>query len=142
MDHRSIYLPLLWVCTTAFALRVMGQVYVALYKPRWLPPMEEWYAGLLPYPLLLPAQLLILIAMTLGAYDYSLERGPFFITNATGGKIIVGLAGLYFAGMVVRYVVTMLRHPERRWVRIPVPIALHWVLAGYLFLWGSAFLYD
>ena len=50
-----IYLPLMWACVVLFMFRVLGQVYVALYAPRWLPPMGEWYSGLLPYYLLLPA---------------------------------------------------------------------------------------
>ena len=54
----------LWICVGLFLLRVLGQLEVVLIAPAWLPPMEQWYSGLLPYPLLLPAQILILMLMT------------------------------------------------------------------------------
>ena len=46
---------LIWFCVAAFFVRVLSQVYVALYQPPWLPPMNEWYSGLIPYGVLLPA---------------------------------------------------------------------------------------
>ena len=38
--------------TALFALRVAGQVLVALRAPAWLPPMEDW--NFVPYRILLP----------------------------------------------------------------------------------------
>ena len=67
MDPRVVYLPLMWACVILFMFRVLGQVYVALYAPRWLPPLREWYSGLLPYYPLLPAQRLISGFMTIVA---------------------------------------------------------------------------
>ena len=43
-----------------FLVRVAGQLAVALFAPGFLPPMELWYSGLVPYPVLLPLQVLIL----------------------------------------------------------------------------------
>jgi hypothetical protein len=40
-----------------FLLRVVGQILVAFLGVRFLPPLEDWYSGLLPYPILLPVQL-------------------------------------------------------------------------------------
>ena len=132
-----IYVPLMWVCVVLFMFRVLGQVYVALYAPRWLPPMREWYSGLLPYYLLLPAQLLIFALMAIVAYDYTREEGFLFITSELKGKILVGIAIAYFAAMVTRYVITMGRYPGRRWFGGTIPIALHCVLATFLFMVGS-----
>ena len=137
MDPRLIYLPLMWACVVLFMFRVLGQVYVALYGPRWLPPMQEWYSGLLPYYLLLPTQLLVLAFMTIVAYDYTREDGFLFVTSALKGKILIGLAIVYFSSMVTRYVITMVRYPERRWLSGTIPIALHCVLAAFMFMVGS-----
>ena len=137
MKPRMIYLPLMWVCVVLFMFRVLGQVYVALYAPHWLPPMREWYSGLLPYYLLLPAQLLIFALMTIVAYDYSREDGYLFVTSNLKGKILIGLAIAYFSSMVSRYAITMPRHPERRWLSGTIPITLHCVLAAFLFMVGS-----
>ena len=40
--------------------RVLGQVAVNLWEPSWLPPSSDWYSGLVPYPVLLPIQLIML----------------------------------------------------------------------------------
>ena len=34
--------------TFLFALRVFGQLIVALFAVSWLPPMEQWFSGLIP----------------------------------------------------------------------------------------------
>ena len=132
-----IYLPLMWACVVLFMFRVLGQVYVSVYAPRWLPPMREWYSGLLPYYLLLPAQVLIFALMAFVAYDYTREEGFLFVTSALKGKILVSIAIAYFSAMVTRYVITMVRYPGRRWFGGTIPIALHCVLAAFMFMVGS-----
>ena len=137
MDLQLIYLPLMWACVVLFLFRVLGQVYVAVYAPRWLPPMREWYSGLLPYYMLLPAQLVILALMIIVAYDYTREDGYLLVTSTLKGTVLIGLAMAYLSAMVSRYVITMARHPERRWLGGTIPIALHCVLAAFLFMVGS-----
>lgn len=137
MEPRVVYLLLMWACVILFMLRVLGQVYVALYAPRWLPPMREWYSGLLPYYLLLPVQLLIFAFMTIVAYDYSSEDGYFFVTSSIKGHLLIGLAIAYFSSMVIRYAATMARHPERRWLGGTIPIVFHCLLAAFIFMAGS-----
>jgi hypothetical protein len=39
---------------------VLGQLLVAAGLAPWLPPIDQWQSGLLPYPLLLASQILIL----------------------------------------------------------------------------------
>ena len=51
---------LLVVLTLLFALRVLGQALVAFFSVRWLPSMAWWYSGLVPYPILLAIQLVML----------------------------------------------------------------------------------
>jgi hypothetical protein len=50
---------LLSVLAFLFLLRVLGQALVFFAGVTALPPMSEWYSGLLPYPLLLPTQVAI-----------------------------------------------------------------------------------
>src|SRR4026207_1373115 len=52
---------LLWMLLFAFCCRVLGQALVAFFDITWLPPTEEWYSGLMAYPLLLPTQVLIIV---------------------------------------------------------------------------------
>ena len=77
MSTPTAYAPWLWCCTVLFALRVAGQVIVVIFHPRWLPPMEQWYSGLMPYPYLLPVQILILALMVAINRNVSAGAGSF-----------------------------------------------------------------
>jgi hypothetical protein len=80
----------LWTCTGLFLLRVLGQLEVVLVAPTWLPTMEQWFSGLLPYPLLLPAQVLILMLMT-GLTVNEMRRAG---DAASPGVVASGFAGV------------------------------------------------
>lgn len=162
MPDPTAYAPWLWLLSTLFLLRVLGQVLVVLFHPRWLPPMAQWYSGLMPYRYLLPAQLLILALMAAINVGFTRGGGVFATPHSSVGRWLVGLAGVYFTGMVVRYVIRMTRQPDQRWLgarpaprgtegapsrdRSParrlsrldgtIPIVFHCVLAAYLFTVG------
>lgn len=123
---------ILWTLQGLFAMRVLGQIYVGLYAPAWLPPWPEWYSGLLPYPLLLPAQLLLLMWMTLVSYDNTRGAGRFHVESARARRRLRWIAALYAGVMLLRYVATMALAPEMRWFHGTIPIAFHFVLAGYI----------
>ena len=53
--------PVLALLTFLFALRVLGQALVAFVGVAWLPIMEQWFSGLIPYPILLMIQFLVLV---------------------------------------------------------------------------------
>ena len=131
-------LAILFVCIVLFALRVAGQVIVALYSPRWLPSMEHWYSGLMPYRYLLPAQLALLALMAVIAANVYGSVG-FFAANGWGvlATPLKLAAAVYFSAMVVRYVLTMALRPERRWFKRTIPIWFHMVLATALWTFGN-----
>jgi hypothetical protein len=120
-----------------FLGRVLGQLLVATRAPRWLPPMSEWQSGLLPYRVLLAAQAIVLVAMTvvtagfLSATPSLVERRP-----ELGGWLI-GLGWVYALSMVGRYVVRMARRPDARWTGGAIPIVFHIVLATWVLVLGS-----
>lgn len=120
-----------------FFLRVLGQVAVAFFGVVWLPPMEEWYSGLLVYPVLLPVQVLILAVQALMIRDFWRGSGSFVKPRARVGRAVRWFSYVYFAGMIVRYAVTMSLRPERRWLgQGTIPIVFHCVLAVYLFVFA------
>lgn len=123
----------------AFFLRVLGQVLVAGWKVSFLPPMEAWYSGLLPYPILLPVQLLILFVQAWIARDLWRGAGFFAARRPAAGRLLQRISYVYFAVMLLRYVVTMWLYPEWRWLRGTIPIFFHWVLAAYLYFLGKYF---
>ena len=120
-----------------FFLRVLGQALVAFTGVTFLPAMSEWYSGLLPYPLLLPVQVVILALQAKISLDLTRQRGVFVVPRPRAGRGLQILAMLYFLAMVVRYALTMAWYPERRWLGTgTIPIVFHWVLAAYLFTLG------
>jgi len=130
------YTVSLWLLTLLFFLRVLGQALVAFFHVTFLPPMAEWYSGLMPYPILLPTQGLILLLLVKACTDFSRGRGFFVVPRPRMGAFVRWFSYLYFIAMLVRYVVTMALHPERRWFGGTIPIVFHWVLAAWLFTFG------
>ena len=112
-----------------FAVRVAGQLVVLARRPAWLPPMEQW--NLLPYPILLPLQLALLVLMS-ALVAGTVEPG------ATTARGLIGAAFLYWLAMAVRYAVRMVRRPAERWFGGVIPIVFHCVLAAFLFVLGAA----
>ena len=109
---------LLTILLCLFILRVAGQLLVVLFAPNWLPPMEAWYSGLLPYLLLLPAQIVIIALMI-----WMILRPP-----PTRRAPILIFACIYALAMIVRYAI--LRTHE-------IPVVFHLVLAGFLFVYAG-----
>jgi hypothetical protein len=112
-------------------------VVVALAAPRWLPPMDEWQSGLLPYPLLLSSQVIILVVQALVSRDLWRGRGRFAVPHPRFGAGLRWFSLAYFLAMAARYAITMAVFPERRWLGGAIPIVFHWVLAAYLFVWSG-----
>ena len=82
----------------------LGQVLVACCNVAFLPAMEHWYSGLLPYPILLPVQLVMIVIMSKLVWG-RLSRRRFLRTaeRAVGARAVVGQRGLFFVdGRAVR----------------------------------------
>ena len=124
----------------AFFLRVLGQALVVFFEVSFLPPMERWYSGLVPYPILLPIQIVILVVQAKISIDLWRETGRFAHGAPTTGVRLQSFSYLYAAVMAARYVLTMALYPERRWFTGTIPIFFHFVLAGYLFTLGRYYL--
>jgi hypothetical protein len=113
--------------TALFVARVLGQALVASASVAWLPPMNAWYSGLLPYPLLLPVQIAIIAAQVV--VDVQIWRGAGALTTPRPGlgRGLRVFSVVYAAAMLVRAILTRTH---------AIPILFHWVLAAYLFTLG------
>lgn len=111
-----------------------GQVLVAFADVSFLPGMAHWYSGLLPYPLLLPSQLAILIVQAIVCAGFLRGSGVLVLPRRPRlGRALIGVAFVYAAAMVVRYALTMAWHPERRWLGPgTIPSVFHVVLASFI----------
>ena len=114
--------------TALFFARVAGQALVAFAGVPWLPPMDAWYSGLLPYPLLLPTQVLILGVQLVINRGVWRGAGVLASPHPRLGHALRGFSYVYALAMLVRWIVT---HTHG------IPIVFHWVLAAYLFTLGS-----
>ena len=124
------------VLLVLFLGRVAGQILAATTAPSWLPPMARWYSGLMPYRWLLPTQIVFVAVMTAMTIGIDRRSAPFGTLSADAGAWIVWGSYVYALGMVARSIRYALATPERRGVLIP--IVFHFVLAGFLFAYGSA----
>jgi hypothetical protein len=137
MKDSMVYGYWLWFFLALFVLRVLGQIVVVAFHPRWLPPMSQWYSGLIPYHFLLPIQLVMIFVMGLVAYDFVRDQGVFVVPRPDIGRGVVWFSYVYAASMAARYLISMFQHPDRRWFGGTIPIIFHFVLAAFLYVCGS-----
>ena len=131
-------LVLLWSCIALFAARVIGQLEARLLAPEWLPDMDAWYSGLLPYPLLLPAQIALLMIMSAVAWNRRIRTGCFASANPRVAGALRLFALLYFTAMAVRLAVNINVNGMDYWSEGAIPVAFHWVLALFLLVSARA----
>lgn len=132
----TAYAPLLWICTALLVWRVVGQILVVLFQPRWLPPMQQWQSGLLPYPVLLAGQVVVLWLMFSISIDFSRGTGYWVMPHPTLGRAAVIWSYVYFGAMVGRYIVRMARRPDQRWFGGTIPIIFHSIVAVFQWTFG------
>lgn len=126
----------LWLLTFLLSVRVLGQLLVVVRQPRWLPPMNQWQSGLVPYHVLLPCQIVVLALMSWTAADFSLGAGPWVDPKWEHGWIALAVSYAYGGAMAVRYVVRMTRRPDQRWLGGTIPIVFHTLVAAFLWVFG------
>jgi hypothetical protein len=128
--------PLLALLTLLFALRVLGQALVGFFGVTWLPAMEQWFSGLISYPTLLIIQLLMLMLMVKITGEIWRGKGAFAIPRPHWSQFLMKFSAVYAGAMVLRYALTMMLRPEKRWFGDAIPITFHFVLAGFIFVLG------
>lgn len=124
----------LWVCLGIFLVRVVGQIEVLLLAPPWLPPFSAWESGLIPYPVLLPLQILVVGWMAATVSDHRRGSGPMWVESFRVRRRLNAFAILYTSIMLVRLVVTAALPPHSVIDRGLIPILAHWDLAGFIAL--------
>ena len=128
------YACLLGVLSAVFAARVLGQLLVAVFAVDFLPPMDAWYSGLIPYPMLLATQLVIAGLQLEISRELWVGRGAVSVPRPVLGQALAWASLVYFLTMVARYLVTHVLLPEAGRLGDTIPIVFHWVLAAYLWI--------
>ena len=137
VDDDMSYGLILWILTVLLLGRVVGQLVVYFFKPRFLPPMEQWQSGLVWYPALVAVQFVVLGLMVSIARDFTRGAGFWVGPHPTLGAVVLWWSYLYFGAMVVRYIVRMIRRPDQRWTGGTIPIIFHSVVAVFQWVFGA-----
>ena len=125
-------IALLWSLLALFVLRVAGQAMVAFYGVPWLPPMERWYSGLMPYEYLLPSQIALIVLTAKICADFTRRRGFFVQPRRFFGAQWLWFGWVYLAVMLIRLAVQLAYAPGAPLI----PIFFHWVLASFVIAVG------
>ena len=131
------YAPILWLLTVLLLGRVVGQLVVYFRAPTWLPPMEQWQSGLVPYPFLVSVQFVVLALMASISFDFTRGTGFWMDPHPQLGLIVLWWSYLYFGAMVVRYIVRMTRRPDQRWLGGTIPIIFHSLVAVFQWIFAA-----
>ncbi len=123
----------LWLLAALFALRVIAQPLALVLDVSFLPRFEAWHSGLLPYPLLVVTQLLILAWLLTTARRVTRATS---MPNRRVGTFLFVASGVYGITMLARLLLGATALRDERWFASPVPTTFHLVLAGYLFVYG------
>jgi hypothetical protein len=129
---------LLWSCIVLFAARVIGQFEALAASPDWLPDMDAWYSGLLPYQLLLPAQIALLMLMAVVAWNRRVRTGRFALARPRAAAVLRVFAMCYFGAMALRLALSIYENGADFWRAGAIPVAFHWVLALFLLVSARA----
>jgi hypothetical protein len=128
---------ILWLLTFLLFGRVVGQLIVYFFAPSFLPPMEQWQSGLVPYPFLVSVQFVVLSLMASISLDFTRGSGFWMEPHPQLGIVVLWWSYLYFGAMIVRYIVRMARRPDQRWFGGTIPIIFHSVVAVFQWLFAA-----
>ena len=131
MGHR--YFPWMFMMTGLFAMRVLAQGIQALYPVPFLPPFQAWHGDVLPYPLLVISQIIILFVLAgilIRVKDDTISPSPWkYRTCFTLGSI-------YFLFMTFRLIAGLTFMADHPWFSKSYPAFFHVVLASFILLLG------
>ena len=128
------YAVLLGVLTLLFAARVVGQLLVAVFGIGFLPPMDAWYSGLIPYPALLPSQIAILAIQLEICRELWVGAGAVSVSRPPLGRALAWVSLLYAVTIVLRVGTASVNVPTASRFGDPISIVFHCVLAAYLWI--------
>ena len=126
---RNRHVFLMTILTGLFALRVTAQA-VQFWAPQsFLPSFEQFQGSSLGYSTLLLSQLLILALMLRTCLRVA---GGLSVPQASLGRGLAWIGGLYMTGSIVRIVVGVAVVSAHPWFSAWIPAFFHLVLASFV----------
>ena len=116
-----------------FVFRVVAQLAQWIHPVDFLPPFDDWQSGVLPYPVLLTGQILVLTVLLRIVVGHVTGRG---IARRWLGIALLSGGGLYFAVMFFRLLASMTFAAADSWLGATIPAFFHVVLACFALIHG------
>jgi hypothetical protein len=120
---------LMGLLTALFTLRVVGQLVQGWLPQPWLPPFAAWQGSVLPYPLLLAIQFVILGAMACASYG---AWKATMVPSPRAMQWTAWLGSLYMAAAIARLAIGFKVEAAPAWFSARISCAFHLVLAGFV----------
>jgi hypothetical protein len=94
--------------------------------------MDQWQSGLMPYPVLVVSQVVLLAGLGAVCVQFSRGRGYFTRPHRWLATPLWIVGWIYLVSMIVRYGIWMTIRPDQRWTGDLIPVVFHMVLASFL----------
>ena len=132
MTNRG-YLVALAGLLLLFAFRVVAQFTQWIYPVDFLPPFDDWQSGVLPYPMLLTGQILVMAVLLRVVVGHVTGR---CIDRRWLGIALLAGGGVYFAVMCFRLLASVTFAAADSWLGATIPAFFHVVLACFALIHG------
>jgi len=129
VTRRATYAASLWLLTSLFAMRVLGQALQRWAPQPFLPPFDAFQGSNLPYWLLLSVQLVILVVMIVVARR--VQTGS-LAPSARAGTVLALVGWIYMTLSVGRIAVGLSAPAAPAWFSTWIPAVFHVVLSAYV----------
>ena len=128
------YFPWLLVLLGLFVLRALAQLVQAVYPVPFLPPFGAWHGAVMPYPLLVIIQVVVIVALTIVLWRV---RSDAIVPSQWKYRVCFILGGIYFSFMAFRLFAGLTFLSDHPWFSKSLPAFFHVVLASFILLLGG-----
>ena len=116
-----------------FVLRVLAQLIQAVQPVSILPPFDAWHGAVLPYPVLVASQIVLVLVFAIILVRVRRET---IIPRRWKYRVCFALGGVYFAFMAFRFVSGLTFFVNDAWFAKHLPAFFHVVLASFILVLG------
>lgn len=131
------HVHILWLLTTAFVLRVVGQAVQHWIPQDFLPSLEYWQGSSTPYPVLLLFQLLIVALML--CISWRIGHG-INLPAPRLGRPLCWFGRIYMLGSIFRIVIGLSVPSAPAWFSAWISAVFHLVLAAFVLIAAHCYL--
>lgn len=128
------YFPWLLVLFGLFVFRVLAQLVQSVTPVPLLPPFGAWHGAVMPYPLLVSFQLVVVVALAIVLWRV---RGGAIVPRRWKYRVCFTLGGMYFCFMAFRLFAGLTLLSDTPWFAMTLPAFFHVVLAAFILLLGG-----